>query len=1315
MPPDMDVNATTKKAKEKEEKYEWLEAAKFYEQTLKPESQNASFAAETWEKIGYCYTRASAQAEDLDGFRKTRQQAVEAYINAAKLLQNKDDLKSQGKSAQLYAIAKYVHSWLASNPVEKRKTLDECCILGRKSLEAYRNAGEELNCGKMCTDLLLCLLERLYVASDWNEMKNIAQEGTDCADKAVSILSKVGDKSELLRAYFTASLLFWYLAQITEQEEKREAFGQRSLSYSENGLKLSKEVDNLYYAAMSKWAAAFCTLFFTENVETAVEYAREMLQEAIALRDNFVRGVALYVLAFATDWMVLREGDPDKKKEGYEKIVGYAEEAIRCLKLASQDFYIAQTCSFYAESYSSQAREIETDKEEKHRKLEKAIEIGRRGLEQATRSGSPDATGSVLHALSKALHFYSNLVTEKDEKKKLLEEALVHRKGYVNIAETVFPSNDWLRGLAKNYEGQIEVELAKVETDRVKKITFFESATLNIEEGVLHCRTWIESRPVPSLIAAVAGFEDAYGGTLNELFLLTEDKEILSRAIEIYSDAAENFKKVNLPSRAAESYWRIAEIQDQLGQSQRAAGNFESAFIEYKATAQRIPHFVEFFQDYASYMKAWSEIERAKFAHSHAEYFAAMKHYEEAGNLLKESKLWRYLSSNFLAWAFLEKAEDLSRKESSMESIEAFREASTLFREAKETLRIQSSRIENEDERDVVQRLVQASDTRQTYCLGRVTVEEAKILDSQGEHVASSERYGSAAEIFNEILEAGPEQSRRELRPLIYLCQAWQKMLQAEAKATPGIYGEAAELFKKAKEHSFDEGTSLLALANSSFCKALEAGTEFETTREQTIYLTAKKHMEAAANHYLKAGFKTASEYAKATELLFDAYVYVDNAKIEANPEKKTAYYTMAEKVLQVSAEHYLKARHHEKTEQVQQFLEKVREERDLAVSLSKVLHMPAVSSSTVSFATLTPGEESAVGLERFERADVQAKLVQDTKEIRVGEDFKLEMQIVNVGKEAIVLTKLEEIIPAGFQLVSKPDYCKSEDAYLDMKGKRLDPFKTEQIEFVLRSLEKGTFKITPRIVCVDETGHQIFRGPDPVAINVSEVVLAGRVATGSKDLDNLLYGGIPENYAVVLTSPSCDERDLLIRKFLEKGVKDGQTTFYITTDASGVRTLTEEFQSDLYVFICNPRADIMIKNLPNVFKLQGVENLTNIDIAMISAFRKLDASSKHGQRRACIEIVSDVLLQHHAVTTRRWLTGLAQDLRSRGFTTLAVMNPYMHPSEEVHAILGIFDGEIIIYEKETVKGSEKFLKVKKMYNQKYLEGELPLRKERME
>jgi len=235
----------------------------------------------------------------------------------------------------------------------------------------------------------------------------------------------------------------------------------------------------------------------------------------------------------------------------------------------------------------------------------------------------------------------------------------------------------------------------------------------------------------------------------------------------------------------------------------------------------------------------------------------------------------------------------------------------------------------------------------------------------------------------------------------------------------------------------------------------------------------------------------------------------------------------------------------------------------------------------------------------------------------------------------------------------------------------------------------------------------------EPVTIDIPEVVLPGRISTGYKDLDNMLFGGIPENYAVILTSPSCDEKDLLVRRFLETGAKKGQITFYLTTEASGVRALTEEFQSNFYLFLCNPQADTIIRSSPNVSKLKGVENLTDISIALSSAFRRVDTSIT-GPKRACVEIISDVLLQHRAVQTRRWLTGLIPQLKAKGFTTLAVMNPQMHSPQEVHAILGLFEGEINIYEKESEKGLEKFLKIRKMYNQRYLESKMPLRKEKL-
>jgi tetratricopeptide (TPR) repeat protein len=241
--------------------------------------------------------------------------------------------------------------------------------------------------------------------------------------------------------------------------------------------------------------------------------------------------------------------------------------------------------------------------------------------------------------------------------------------------------------------------------------------------------------------------------------------------------------------------------------------------------------------------------------------------------------------------------------------------------------------------------------------------------------------------------------------------------------------------------------------------------------------------------------------------------------------------------------------------------------------------------------------------------------------------------------------------------------------------------------------------KVEARIAFI-ETGKMVSK-PKPIE----------PISTGYTDLDKLLYGGILPKHTVALTSPSCNERDSLIESFLRFGAEKGEVAFYLTIDPGALKALAEESPSSFFLLVCNPQADAIIEDAPNVVKMKGVENLTDISIALTSAIRKLDRSLKD-QRRMCIGLISDVLLQHHVVQARRWLAALIAELKSAGFTTLAVFDPEMHSSQEARAILNLFDGEICIYEKETQKGSGRFLKIKKMSNQEYLESELPLKKE---
>jgi hypothetical protein len=218
----------------------------------------------------------------------------------------------------------------------------------------------------------------------------------------------------------------------------------------------------------------------------------------------------------------------------------------------------------------------------------------------------------------------------------------------------------------------------------------------------------------------------------------------------------------------------------------------------------------------------------------------------------------------------------------------------------------------------------------------------------------------------------------------------------------------------------------------------------------------------------------------------------MDNAKKETDPEKKAKLYAITEKVLQTSAGSYMKAEHPEKREQVLRLMEKVKEEQELALSLTEVLHAPSIVSTTTAFATPSPNHENAVGLERFENANIQANLVTSQKELKIGENLNLEIELINAGKGPALLTRITEVIPEGFELTEKPDNYRLEDSQLNMKGKRLDALKTEEVKLVLKPMVQGVFPLKPRILYLDENGKYKSHQPEPITITVKELGIKG-------------------------------------------------------------------------------------------------------------------------------------------------------------------------------------------------------------------------------
>ena len=1078
-----------------ERKYEWLEASGLYEKALRLVDEGDYFRrGEIQEKIGCCLQRAAFQAESREEFVERLRRAVEAFEVAHGLHERVADEVGAGWALRCGAISRYLEHWIESEPSEKKRLLDECLDLEKSALEAFWDGGDELEYGRTYNELEFVSLYRAFREWDRQVRKGLIEEGLAWGEKAVAALSEVGDQQEIARSYNNLVFTLGHFTQwFVEDPEEQEEYRLKCLGYLRKALESSEMVEDDYTIGLSQYILGRATA-----QEQAMRHYERALECGEKTQDNYLKAEALHWLAFETYWKAIATDDPDQRRKLADEAMEFYDKAQCLYSLISYQTLGggklgAPAPGGQAEYYLDRAG-WEIDPQKKRESLEKSEKDGLEALKVAEDWDIPISIYRMFHILSRTLTALARLETDFEAKRGLLEKALKYRERNLEIFEQWTPFHYWNMGVYHYLFAQIKEELAFIQQDHSIKMRLLEDAALSKEKSLRFFDTIMpfnEKKGQINYFAPLSEYQDGYGKILSRLYEETKNPEHLRRAIGIWQRAIESASKLEMFSRIAESYWKIAKAQITIGEQTKAAESFEHASESYKKAAEKIPQLKDFYREHASYMSAWSEFMRAKQRHAEKRYLIAKEHYEKAAELYKSTERWSYLALNYLAWAQLEEAEDLSRREETEEARDLFQQATSLFKEAKGSIEIKLRTIQDEEERELLASLVQASDIRRDYCLGRSTLEDARILDRQGDHLASSRRYGSAAETFKGIAGTS-EEAQKELQQLICLCQAWQKMTQAEARASPELYVEASKLFEEATEHSPDERSMRLALGHSCFCRALEAGARFEYMRDHGYYTEATRQLESAASYYVRAGFKSAADYAEATQRLFDSYVYMDSAGREADPLKKSRFYLMAERVLETSAGSYLTAKHPEKSKEVERLLGRVREKREMAASLSELMHAPTTVSTTEAFTAPSPTREEAVGLERFENADIQANLILGGREVKVGDDINIEIELVNAGKAPAQLIKVEEIIPRGFEVSSAPDICRVEDSYLDMKGRTLLPLKTAELKIVLRPLDKGTYQIKPRVLYLDEAGKYRSHEPESATVVVKELGVKG-------------------------------------------------------------------------------------------------------------------------------------------------------------------------------------------------------------------------------
>jgi len=217
-------------------------------------------------------------------------------------------------------------------------------------------------------------------------------------------------------------------------------------------------------------------------------------------------------------------------------------------------------------------------------------------------------------------------------------------------------------------------------------------------------------------------------------------------------------------------------------------------------------------------------------------------------------------------------------------------------------------------------------------------------------------------------------------------------------------------------------------------------------------------------------------------------------------------------------------------------------------------------------------------------------------------------------------------------------------------------------------------------------------------------------VSIGYADLEGLLHGGIPVGYAVLLISPPCDERDLLLRKILKANLSSGMQVFSVSSDLGRSQELVRSFPKEFYAFC--PEAHRVASTERNLYEIPGVGNLVEFNILLNKG---LSEHASEGKVKVIVmDLLSDLLLRHKGVMTRKWLGEFIAKRKAQGFTTICILNPNVSSKEEIGRITDLFDGIIEIYEKESEGRPRRFLVIRKMYGQDYSESELPLERTKL-
>lgn len=1067
-----------------EHEYRWIEAAKLYD-SMSVSSGNTDLSdnARLAERSGYALYKAALQSETASEFQRLVAQSINAYERAAKLYASGAE-RSRLLGLRCRSKIDYLRFWQAKDIPERERVLNDSWDLACKVLDSLDTLDEKLEYSSTYNLLSWPAIYGGTLAPNTSVRLARIVKAIQHGERAVVFLSELGDQDGEARAaastaLFCAGTGSWLVA---DPEEKHRLL-TKATEYWKRATRLSED------EAFRTWVVLAIIpsmhVGWTPGTETVIKRLEALLESSRKTRDMLVQASILNWLAFNSMWAALSAETSEKQQQLAQAAVGFRSEAENKFRILGIESTLEnpETC-FYLD-----LAEREIDPLKKRSLLENAIRASKADTARSTAYGHPIGMNYSEYHLAQSLARLASITDSSLERKSLLEATLFHNRNILRFFEEYCPDSPYDIGHGVSNIARVQRELALLISDPESKERLLRQAADGLRQGLSQCNEGLlhfESYGPIGVFGSVGRWQTELGDTLLMLFEISSDKKLIEEAIESFEASVDSFRRVNDMNRVSESQWRSANANAVLGNHLEASERFLAASQTYDKVAKNNPGLFQFYTDYGLYMSACAEIEKAKNEHTLQHFGQAGAYYNSAVRALESTERWRGTSKYYSALALIERAEALSQQDKSQESIQSFQGATKLLGSMLKTEGPES--IASFYDQSRISELRKGARSNSGYCKSRILLEEARTLGKQGQYAASSDLFQKASNAFENVrLLALSKQESDDIQTLAIASRAYQFMSKAESEGSPSHFAEASKLFDSARVTCPTEQSAMLMAGHSSFCKALEKGTSFILSSDSESHKAAVAQFDLAASYYAKAGLTVDSEYAEASKLFFDGYAFMVQAHQEGTREatEKMRDYAAAEKLLLASARLFGKSGFTGKESEVLRLVEKVSNEKTLAISLADIVNPPAFTS--VAGLLTIPGNESAFGLDSFEHARIEASNRVQAIELEQGGSVKLVLELGNVGKNPARLVRLEGLGSDDFDSSSATEFP-VKNLQLELNGKTLNPLEMLKLEVMLQPHSKGVFTLSPILVYADENGKIVKLPVGPIDITTSPI-----------------------------------------------------------------------------------------------------------------------------------------------------------------------------------------------------------------------------------